>query len=181
MDVKIAFLHGDLKKEIYMEQLKGFVIKGKENYVCKLKKNLYGWKQASRQWHKKFEIDKLKKKLGKSLAMKDLGPARQILGLQIIYDRETKKLWLSHEKYIEKVLQWFHMDKAKVISTLLTNHFRLNTRLFSSSDREKEDMQHVPYAFTVASLMYAMICTRPDIAHAIGVVSHFPSNLGKMR
>ena len=39
MDVKTTFLHGDLKKEIYMEQPKGFTIKGKEDYVCKLKKS----------------------------------------------------------------------------------------------------------------------------------------------
>ena len=42
MDVKTAFLHGDLDKEIYMEQPEGFTVKGKEDYVCKLKKILYG-------------------------------------------------------------------------------------------------------------------------------------------
>ena len=47
MNVKTAFLHGDLDKEIYVEHLEGFIVKGKENYVCKLKKSLYGLKQAS--------------------------------------------------------------------------------------------------------------------------------------
>ena len=47
MNIKTAFLHGDLDKEIYMEQPEGFIVKGKENYVCKLKKSLYGLKQAS--------------------------------------------------------------------------------------------------------------------------------------
>jgi len=50
MDVKSAFLHGDLEKEIYMEQPEDFVMKGKETYVCKLKKSLCGLKQVSRQW-----------------------------------------------------------------------------------------------------------------------------------
>ena len=48
LDVKIAFLHGDLEKEIYIEQPKDFEIKGKENLVCRLKKNFYGLKQAPR-------------------------------------------------------------------------------------------------------------------------------------
>ncbi len=55
MDVKTAFLHGDLDKEIYMEQPEGLVVKGKEDFVCKLKKSLYGLKQAPKQWYKKFE------------------------------------------------------------------------------------------------------------------------------
>ena len=54
MDVKIAFLHGDLHEDIYMQQPKGFVEKGKENLVCKLKKSLYGLKQAPRECYHKF-------------------------------------------------------------------------------------------------------------------------------
>ena len=55
MDVKTAFLHGDLEEEIYMEQPEGCEVKGKENLACKLKKSLYGLKQALRQWYKKFD------------------------------------------------------------------------------------------------------------------------------
>ena len=54
MDVKTAFLHGDVKEDIYMQQLEGFEEKSKENMVCKLKKSLYGLKQAPREWHHKF-------------------------------------------------------------------------------------------------------------------------------
>ena len=55
MDVKTAFIHRDLEEEIYMDQPEGFVVNGKENHVCKLRKSLYCLKQAPRQWYLKFE------------------------------------------------------------------------------------------------------------------------------
>ena len=55
MDVKTAFLHGDLEEEIYMDQPEGFVASGNERKVCKLVKSIYGLKQAPRDWHKKFD------------------------------------------------------------------------------------------------------------------------------
>jgi hypothetical protein len=48
MDVKMAFLNGDLEKKFYMAQLKGFVVEGKDRMGCRLKKSIYGLKQASR-------------------------------------------------------------------------------------------------------------------------------------
>jgi hypothetical protein len=48
LDVKTTFLHGDLEEEISMQQPQGYEVKGKENLVCRLKKILYGLKQALR-------------------------------------------------------------------------------------------------------------------------------------
>jgi len=55
LDVKTAFLHGDLKEEIYMTHPEGYKVAGKEDWVCKLSKSLYGLKQSPRQWYKRFD------------------------------------------------------------------------------------------------------------------------------
>ncbi|CAH9115649.1 unnamed protein product [Cuscuta europaea] len=55
MDVKTAFLNGDIDEEIYMEQPEGFRVPSQENKVCKIIKSLYGLKQAPKQWHEKFD------------------------------------------------------------------------------------------------------------------------------
>jgi hypothetical protein len=55
LDIKTTFLHGDLEEEIYMQQPKGYEVKGKENLVCRLKKSLYGLKKAQTQWYLNFD------------------------------------------------------------------------------------------------------------------------------
>ena len=56
MDVKTAFLNGELDEEIYMDQPIGFVTKGQEHKVCKLKRSIYDLKQSSRQWYLRFHL-----------------------------------------------------------------------------------------------------------------------------
>ena len=51
MDIKTAFLNGNLEEDIYMQQPEGFVAGKKDNLVCKLQKSIYGLKQASRSWY----------------------------------------------------------------------------------------------------------------------------------
>jgi hypothetical protein len=111
--------------------------------------------------------------------MKDLGAAKKILGMRITRDRKNRKLTLSQGEYIEKVLERFRMQNEKPVSTPLANHFKLTKEMCPKTQEEIEYMSRVPYSSTVGSLMYAMVCTRPDIAHAVGVVSRYMNNPGK--
>ena len=71
------------------------------------------------------------------------------------------------------------MNKAKPVNVPFASHFKLSSSLCRSSVEEKDYMSHVPYANIVGCLMYAMVCTRPDISHALGVVSKYMANPGK--
>ena len=72
MDVKMAYLHGVLEEEIYMEQPEGFIAKGEEMKVCRLVRSLYGLKQAGRVWNRTF-THTIKKKLGFNTIHSDAG------------------------------------------------------------------------------------------------------------
>ena len=80
---------------------------------------------------------------------------------------------------MEKVLQRFNMQDAKPVSTPLATHFKLSKEMCPKTQEDIEYMSKVPYQSAVGSLMYAMVCTRPDIAHAVGVVNRYMSNPGK--
>jgi hypothetical protein len=99
--------------------------------------------------------------------------------MEIVRDRKSSKLYLSQRGYIEMVIHCFNMYNAKPVSTPLDAHFRLSSDLCPQSDHEIEYMSRVPYSSAVGSLMYAMVCSRLDLAHALSVVSRFIANPGK--
>jgi hypothetical protein len=68
---------------------------------------------------------------------------------------------------------------GKLASTPLANHFHLSTSQCPKTVEEIEDMSKVPYATIVGCLMYAMVCFRPNLAHAVGVVSNYMENIGR--
>ena len=122
------------------------------------------------------EIQELKKQLLSEFDMKDLGAAKQILGMRINKDNQMSTLQLSKEEYIDRILKRFSISDAKPVNTPLASHFRLSKDQSPKTEEEKDFMAKVPYAFAIGSLMYVMVCTRPDIAHAMGAVSIFMSN-----
>ena len=98
--------------------------------------------------------------------------------MQIYRDRNNMKICLSQKNYLKKILRRFNMQDCKSVSTPLLNNFKLSSSMSHSNDEEKMGMSRVPYASVVGSLIFSMICTRPDIAQAVGMVSHYMLNPG---
>jgi len=114
----------------------------------------------------KTHVQKLKFQLKKKFNMKDLGEAKKILGMEITRDKGSGRLWLSQENYVLKVLERFNMIEGRPVTTLLARHFKLSSKQCPQSPKYEEEMSQVPYASAVGSLMYAIVCTRPDLAYA---------------
>ncbi|GJQ96838.1 retrotransposon protein, putative, ty1-copia subclass [Tanacetum coccineum] len=191
MDVNTAFLNGHLSEDIYMVQPEGFVDPNHPNKVCKHQRSIYGLKQASRSWNKRFDkeikkigftqnpyepcvylkasgsnvaflvlyvddillmgnsvamLQEVKSWLCKCFSMKDLGEARYILGIKIIRDGSKWLIALSHSAYLEKTLKKFRMENSK----------KGYTPMIERPDYRK--------------------CTRPDVAFAQNLCSHFEQN-----
>ena len=208
MDVKTAFLNGDLEEEMFMEQPEGFKDRGTQGKVCKLVKSLYGQKQAPRQWNKKLHealiaiefqqfhsdpclyvrasedaivvlgvyvddfiivassmqiLAEIKGLLSTKFQMEDIGELKSFLGMSIRRDRENKLLWLSQEKYCADILKRFNMQDCKSGSTPMEKN--------SDDTLEEQKVFNIPYQNAVGSLMYLMVCTRPDLSFAVCKVS----------
>ncbi|GKB05252.1 putative RNA-directed DNA polymerase [Tanacetum coccineum] len=159
MDVKTAFLNGDLHEDVYMAQPQGFKSKGQEHLVCKLKKSIYGLKQASRQWYLKF--DEVMKKHNfiriRNFDMKDLGEASYVIGIKIHRDRANGKLGLSQKAYIERKLNRFNMQHCSPTVAPVIKGDVFGSHQCPKTEVEYEEMKRIPYASVVGSLTYAQV------------------------
>jgi len=208
MDVKNAFLHGDLQEEVYMEIPPGFANSQTVGKVCRLKKSLYGLKQSPRAWFDRFrravcdmgytqcngdhtvfykhrktfitimavyvddivitgddveEIKCLKENLGRAFEVKDLGPLRYFLGIEIA--RSPKGIVLSQRKYVLDLLTETGMLGCRPCSTPIDKNYQASARSGDPVNRET-------YQRLVGRLIY--LChTRPDISYAVSVVSRY--------
>ncbi|RVW85315.1 Retrovirus-related Pol polyprotein from transposon TNT 1-94 [Vitis vinifera] len=189
LDVKTAFLHGNLEEEIYMRQPEGFVDSEKSDHVCFLKKFLYGLKQSPRQWYKRFDAfmvshEFMRNQYDSCVYFKTLPDGSFIYLLLYVDDMliaaknraEINKL----KQLLSSEFEMKDLGAAKKILGMEIWRDR-DAGLFTlpSTDEEVEYMKSVPYSSVVGSLMYAMVCTRPDLAFAVSVVSRFMSNPGK--
>ena len=203
MDVKTAFLNGNLTEGVYMTQPEGFT-SGSGSKVCKLQRSIYGLKQASRSWNIRFDefgfsqnldepcvykktngsavvflvlyvddilligndvsvLQSVKIWLSKNFSMKDLGEATYILGIKIYRDRTKRLLGLSQSTYIDKMLKRFSMEQSKRGYIPMVSGITLSKSMCPQTQDERTHMNKIPYASAIGSIMYAMLCTRPDV------------------
>jgi hypothetical protein len=224
MDVKTAFLNGNLLEDVYMTQPEGFVDPTNPSKVCKLQRSIYGLKQASRSWNRRFDerikefgfiknedepcvykkvtnnavvffvlyvddilligsdiptLQSVKAWLGKCFSMKDLGEATYILGIRIYRDRSNKMIGLSQSGYIDKVLKRFSLQDSKKGFLPMSHGVKLSRTQGPSTREDQERMSKIPYASAIGSIMYAMICTRPDVSFALSMTSRYQSDPGE--
>jgi len=122
----------------------------------------------------RYAIDKLKKNLSFEFKMKDLGEAKKVLGMEIQRDWKGDKVSLTQKKYSKKVLQKFNINgDTKSVRIPLAPHFKLKATMSFATIEECEYMTHVSYASAVGSLIYAMVCTRPDLSQAVLMISKY--------
>lgn len=123
-------------------------------------------------------VNEVKTWLSSQFEMKDMGNATYILGIKISRDRSRRLLYLSQENYINKVLERFGMHACKPSVTPISKGHALSNKMCPKTPEERERMTRVPYRNAIGSLMYAMVCTRPDICQAVGSVSRYQSDPG---
>jgi hypothetical protein len=117
-----------------------------------------------------------KKLLSSNFDMKDLGEASFILGIEIHRDRRKRVLELSQRSYLEKVLKKFNMHQCKPSHVMIVKGDRFGNFQSPRNQYEIDQMKSVSYASAVESLMYAQVCTHPDIAFAIRMFGRFQKN-----
>ena len=112
-------------------------------------------------------IKELKMQLNTEFEMKDLGPATRILGMQIVRDRPARTLFLTQAGYIKRVLSIYIMSEAKPVLTPISAHFKLSKDQEPKTDADVEFMSKIPYSSAVGSTLYAMVCSRLDLAYGV--------------
>jgi hypothetical protein len=111
--------------------------------------------------------------------MKDLGEASYVLEIEIHPDRRNEVLELSQKSYIEKVLKKFNMHKCNPTPAPIVKGIKFVKFQCFKNQYEVNEMDAVPYAFVVGSLMYIQVYTHPDLAFVNEILGRYQKNPDK--
>eukprot|EP00253_Pinus_taeda_P008929 PITA_08929 len=181
MDVKSAFLNGDLEEEVYIEQPKGFILGNDAKLICKLKKALCGLKQAPRAWY--YRLDNYLQQQGFTKGSVDSNLYTKIENdkMLIIVVYVDDIIFGSNEESVNQKFASI-MQQEFEISLLGELTYFLGLQVHQtkdgcnlSSNNESPAINHPTYRSMIGSLLY-LTGTRPDIIHAVGIVGRFQAN-----
>ncbi|GKE34603.1 zinc finger, CCHC-type containing protein, partial [Tanacetum coccineum] len=189
MDVKTAFLNGDLDEEVYMKQPEDFVMPGNEHKVCKLVKSLYGLKQALKQWHQKFDEIVMSSSFLLSQSDKCVYSKFDDSGKGVIICLYVDDMLIfgTDQNQVDKTKKFlssrFSMKDMGEVDVILGIKIKRENKGFTPMDPiEKlkpntgKLVDQLEYSRVIGCLMYVMTSTRPDITYADGRLSRFTSN-----
>jgi hypothetical protein len=123
-------------------------------------------------------MEAIKSSLRKSFSMKDLGEATYILDIKIYRDKSKMLIELSQDAYINKILNRFNMQDSKKSFLPMSHGITLSKKQCPTDPDEQKRMRVIPYASAIRSIMYAMICTHPDVSYVLSAMSRYQSNYG---
>ncbi|KAJ9545205.1 hypothetical protein OSB04_024912 [Centaurea solstitialis] len=112
-------------------------------------------------------LQSVKAWLSKCFQMKGLGEAAYILGIKIYRNRSRRLIGLNQSTCIDKVLKRFRMDESKKGFIPMQHGIVLSKAQCPESSQDKDKIKSTPYASAIGSIMYAMLCTRPDVAYLV--------------
>jgi hypothetical protein len=102
-----------------------------------------------------------------------------IFGIKIYRDRSNRPIGLSQDAYIDKILNRFYMQDSMKGFLSMSHDITLCKKQCPSKPDEQERLRAIPYASAIGSIMYVVLCTRPDVSYALSATGRYQSNYGE--
>ncbi|KAE8883223.1 Retrovirus-related Pol polyprotein from transposon TNT 1-94 [Phytophthora fragariae] len=125
------------------------------------------------------DIREVKDALKNAFKMKELGPAKSILAMEIDHDMTAGTLKIKQTRYIDDVVERFGQENAKPVDDPCAAGLKLSKTQSPGTDAEQNAMRSKPYRSLIGCLLYITTCTRPDIAFVVTQLSRFLENPGQ--
>nr|GEX95902.1 retrovirus-related Pol polyprotein from transposon TNT 1-94 [Tanacetum cinerariifolium] len=165
MDVKTAFLNGNLREEVYVSQPDGFVDQDNPNYVYKLKKALYGLKQASRAWYDMLSSFLISQDFSKGSVDLTLFICMNGNDLLLI-SQSPRGIFINQSKYSLESLKKYGFESCDPTDTPTVEKSKLD------EDKEGKAVDPSHYRGMIGTLLY-LIASRPDLQFAICMCARY--------